>query len=67
MNIKKLKEKMYGAGYSQRKLANEMHMSKNTISAICTGKRVPNVDEVRKLCELLSIDSKDDKVEIFLS
>lgn len=58
---------MYRAGYSQRKLAVDMGMSKNTVNAICTGKRPPNVEEVRKMCALLNVNDKEEKVEIFLS
>lgn len=67
MNVRKLKEKMYGAGYSQRKLADAMKMSKNTINAICTGKKIPTVEEARRLCILLNIDESQDKVDIFLT
>lgn len=66
MDVVKLKEKMYGAGFSQRKLAKATGCCVNTISAICTGKRCPRVDEAKLICETLSIDSNDERAQIFL-
>lgn len=65
MNVKKIKAAMVEAGFSQRKLAEEMNMSKNTLNAKINGRARIFVDEALKLCVLLNIP-QENVAEIFL-
>lgn len=67
MMISKLKGKIVEAGYTQRALAAELGMSKNTLNNKITGKTSFNMDEAMRLCELLGIQDNAEKAQIFLS
>ena len=54
-------------GFSQRKLANELGVSKNTINAKLRGKSRFDTEEASRLCEILNIEDDALKLEIFLS
>ena len=67
INTKLLKGKIVSAGMTQQELAKKMHMSENTFSSKINNKSSFDIMEVFQLCELLSINSGDEKCEIFLS
>lgn len=54
-------------GYSQSKLAEEIGLSKNTVSDMMNGKRFPRTDEVESICVVLGITDKRLKADIFLN
>lgn len=62
----KLKARIVGAGFTQRKLAEALGMNKNTLSAKVNGNVQFNTEEVCKICSLLNIESAEDKCAIFL-
>ena len=62
-----LKGKIMMAGYTQRTLAEEMKMSKNTLNAKVNGRVALNTDEVVRLCDLLHIVDDSEKAYIFLT
>ena len=62
----KLKGKIAESGYSQRSLAAELGMSKNTLNAKVNGKVPFNTVEVVKICEVLGICDGSEKAAIFL-
>ena len=66
MDANKLKGKIIEAGFSQRSLAKELGMSKNTLNSKVNGKIPFNTVEIRRLCDILNIDSNDEKASIFL-
>ena len=66
MTSNKLKGKIVEAGYSQRSLAAELGMSKNTLNSKVNGKIPFNTDEIEKICEKLGIHDGAEKASIFL-
>ena len=62
----KLKGKIAEAGYSQRSLASELGMSKNTLNAKVNGKVPFNTVEIERLCAKLGIHDGAEKAAIFL-
>lgn len=62
----KLKGRIVEAGYSQRSLAKELGMSKNTLNAKVNGKIPFNTVEIQKICDKLGIYDTNDKANIFL-
>lgn len=67
MVTNKLKGKIAEAGYSQRSLAVELGMSKNTLNSKVNGKAPFNTFEVELICEKLGICDAAEKAAIFLS
>lgn len=67
MSNNKLKGKIMEAGYSQRSLAAELGMSKNTLNAKVNGKVPFNTVEIERLCDKLGIYDGAEKASIFLS
>lgn len=63
----KLKGKIAEAGYSQRSLARELGISKNTLNSKVNGKVPFNTLEIERLCEKLGIYDGAEKASIFLS
>lgn len=55
------------AGFTQRKLAELIGMSKNTLCSRVNGKSYFDTEEIDKICEALNIVSSRQKSEIFLS
>ena len=53
-------------GISQRALAEELGISKNTVNAKLNGRTAFDTSEVMKLCAILGITSPEEKCEIFL-
>ncbi len=66
MQANLLRAKMAEAGYSQRMLAKAMDISENTLSNKMTGKCPFDVEEAIKICDVLKIESNEDKANIFL-
>lgn len=66
MASNKLKGKIVEAGYSQRSLALELGMSKNTLNAKVNGKVPFNTIEIERICEKLGIRDVAEKAAIFL-
>ncbi len=67
MPNRKLKGKIAEAGYSQRSLAAELGMSKNTLNSKINGKIPFNTLEIERICEKLGIVDGNEKAAIFLS
>lgn len=66
MSDNKLKGKIAEKGYSQRRLADALGVSKNTLNAK-VNKRIPfNTVEIAKICEVLDIHDAAEKAAIFL-
>lgn len=66
MASNKLKGKIVEAGYSQRSLAREIGMSKNTLNSKVNGKTPFNTVEIELICAKLSIVDPAEKAAIFL-
>lgn len=66
MSANKLKGKIVEAGYTQRSLAKELGMSKNTLNSKINGKIPFNVIEIERICEKLGIRDSVEKANIFL-
>lgn len=62
-----LKGKIVEAGYTQRSLAKEMNMSKNTLNSKVNGKIAFDTDEVELICDILHIVEPVEKAYIFLT
>lgn len=67
MNGNKLRAHIFSAGYTQGKLAREIGISPNTMSAKINGKSPFDTIEIERICRILGITSSKDKAEIFLS
>lgn len=67
MSSNKLKGKIVEAGYSQRSLAKELGMSKNTLNSKVNGKIPFNTVEIQQICDKLGILDLSEKASIFLS
>lgn len=63
----KLKGKIAEAGYSQRSLAAELGISKNTLNSKVNGKTPFNTVEIELICKKLGIHEASEKAAIFLS
>ena len=66
MSSNKLKGKIAEAGYSQRSLAKEIGMSKNTLNSKVNGKIPFNTVEIEAICDKLGIKNPVEKASIFL-
>lgn len=67
MNKNGLKGLIVMAGLSQRKLAELMGISKNTLNSKINGKHPFNTDQIDAICDILHIESDLLKAQIFLS
>ena len=67
INTNMLKSKMVLKGYTQRTLANDMNINKDTLNCKINGRSCFDTDQVTKLCELLDIEDPAEKCAIFLS
>lgn len=67
MNTNLLRGKIVASGMTQYKLAELLHMSKNTLSNKVQGHTSFTLEEVNQLCELLQIDDNTEKAKIFLA
>ena len=66
VNKRKLLGRMVEAGFTQRKLATKLGLSKNTLSSRMSGRSAFNTEEIEAICQILSIREATEKVEIFL-
>lgn len=66
MKSNKLKARMVEKGYSQRSLADELGMNKNTLNNKLNGKYEFLFSEAVKVCRLLEITDPATALEIFL-
>lgn len=67
INKNRLRSAIVSAGYTQKRLASEIGMSKNTISAKINGKGYFNTQEIDNICNILGINDCNEKTKIFLS
>ena len=67
VNSNKVKAAMVRAGYTQAKLANAMNIGVNTLNAKINGRAKLYIDEADQMCKILSIDTAEEKVDIFLA
>ncbi len=67
MNTNLLRGKIVASGMTQYKIAELLHMSKNTLSNKVQGHTSFTLEEVNQLCELLHIEDNTEKAEIFLT
>jgi DNA-binding Xre family transcriptional regulator len=58
---------MAKVGFTQGALAERIGMSENTLSSRMVGASSFNIDEIDKICEVLNIQSNDEKAAIFLA
>ena len=65
MAVNKLKGKIVEAGYSQRSLALELGMSKNTLNSKVNGKVPFNTNEIERICDKLGSHDLSEKAAIF--
>lgn len=66
VNTNELKGKIVASGYTQARLANELGISKNTLSDKINGKAPFTTDMVVKLCTVLGINDDEERIDIFL-
>lgn len=66
LNKNMLLSKMVAAGYTQKKLAEAMKVSKNTINSKINGRSYFDTRQIETICNLLGIVSNSEKSEIFL-
>ena len=67
LNRNLLKSAMARVGFTQGALAERIGMSENTLSSRMQGASSFNIDEIDKICDVLSIQSNDEKAAIFLA
>lgn len=67
VNTRKLKAKILLEGYTQASLAKAANMSKNTVNAKVNGRMDMTLADVDVFCELLNIETPEEKVDIFLA
>ena len=71
VDVNKLRSKMALMGYTQKSLVAEMNkrgfkISENTFSSKMNGKPF-NCDDADIICDILKVESKAEKAEIFLA
>lgn len=67
LNKNLMKAAIARAGYTQGKLAAEIGISENTLSAKMTGISCFDTDQIDKICDVLGITENEEKANIFLS
>lgn len=67
MNRNLLKAKIVENGITMDKLANLLDMNRVTLYAKMAGKSQFSIEEVIQACNILGIESAEEKVKIFLS
>ena len=67
MNANALKGRIMEKGLTQEKLAEKIGISQNTMSSRICGHSSFRVDEGKKICRILGIESSEEKAKIFLS
>ncbi len=66
LNVNLLKGRMIEKGYSQRRLAQKIGISENTLSSRMCLHTPFNTDEIENICDALEIVKSEDKINIFL-
>jgi transcriptional regulator with XRE-family HTH domain len=66
-NTNKLKGLIVSKGFSQRSFAKLINMNKDTFNNKLNNKSEFKTGEILKICEVLQIVEKSEKVDIFLS
>lgn len=66
MNKWRFAEFMHKAGYTQKSLAQDLGISKTTLNNKLNGRGSFTPEQIKAVCEKLSIASPADKCEIFL-
>ena len=67
MNKNLFLQKLIAAGYTQKSLAQEIGMAKNTLCTKINDKTKFSTDEVVLICDILGIKDNSEKAQIFLS
>lgn len=67
LNKNLLRAAIARAGYTQERLAENIGISSNTLSARMNGGSCFDTDEIDKICAALRIDNNDEKADIFLA
>ncbi len=67
LNKNLLRAAMAARGFTQEKLAESIGISSNTLSSRMVGASCFNTEEIDKICDVLGIDSNDQKANIFLA
>jgi DNA-binding helix-turn-helix protein len=67
MNKNLFLQKLIAAGYTQKSLAQEIGMAKNTLCNKINDKTKFSTDEVVLICDILGIKDNSEKAQIFLS
>jgi len=67
LNRNLFKSAIVRAGYTQRKLAEEIGISNNTFSHKMTGVSCFDTEQIDKICEILNISDNTEKANIFLA
>lgn len=67
VNTNLLKGKIVATGITQRKLADSVGMSVNSLNAKINGRKIFDADEVIRICDVLKITSPIEKCEIFFA
>ncbi len=67
MGMSKLRGRMAELGYTQRKLADCIGISPNSLGDKINGKRPFNTVEIEAICKILKIEDGSEKARIFLS
>jgi transcriptional regulator with XRE-family HTH domain len=67
INSALLADRISASGLTHFELAKLIGISKNTFSAIMTGKKSPTIEQVDTICNVLNITDNNAKAQIFLS
>lgn len=72
VDVNKLKSRIVLAGHTQRTLVAELRekgfpMTENTLSAKMNGRSQFYVEDAQAICEILGIESSEEKAAIFLA
>ena len=72
VDVNKLKSRMVLAGHTQKTLVAELRakgfpMTENTFSAKMNGRSQFYVEDATAICEILGIESSEDRADIFLA
>lgn len=67
VDCRRIKSLMVLYGYTQRSLAKEINLNKNTLNAKLNGKSCFNTEEIKVICRVLHIDDPVDVCAIFLT
>lgn len=67
LNKNRLMGAIANSGLTQKELAKRIGVSKNTLNARINGKGYLNTNQIDKICEVLNIESDNEKVRIFLN